>query len=93
METRDEDAGTTKEIESGADEGTAAAMAVLAEAPLEVVAELGRLVLRGAEVAGLGPGAVLTLGRVGASPVTLRVGADVGRRASSSTSRASSACV
>ena len=38
---------------------------------------MGRLRLRGAEVAGLGPGAVLTLGRVGASPVALRVGGEI----------------
>jgi flagellar motor switch/type III secretory pathway protein FliN len=62
-------------------EGTAAqavdATAVLAASPIEVVAELGRLVLRGEEIAGLGPGAVLTLGRLGASPVALRVGGEV----------------
>ena len=50
---------------------------MLAAAPIEVVAELGRVVLRGEEVAGLGPGAVLALGRVGASPVALRVGGEV----------------
>jgi type III secretion system YscQ/HrcQ family protein len=51
--------------------------AVLAAAPIEVVAELGRVVLRGDEVAGLGPGAVLAFGRVGASPVALRVGGEI----------------
>jgi flagellar motor switch protein FliM len=51
--------------------------AVLAAAPIEVVAEVGRVVLRGAEVAGLGPGAVLALGRAAAAPVTLRVGGEV----------------
>jgi flagellar motor switch/type III secretory pathway protein FliN len=51
--------------------------AVLAAAPIEVIAELGRLVLRGDELAGLGPGAVLTLGRLGASPVALRVGGEI----------------
>jgi len=51
--------------------------AALAAAPIEVVAELGRLTLRGEEVVGLGPGAVLTLGRSGAAPVVLRVGGEV----------------
>jgi type III secretion system YscQ/HrcQ family protein len=51
--------------------------AVLAEAPIEVVAELGRLVLRGEEIAGLGPGAVLALGRPGSAPVALRVGGEI----------------
>jgi flagellar motor switch protein FliM len=51
--------------------------AVLGAASLEVVAELGRIVMRGDEVAGLGPGAVLALGRFGASPVSLRVGGEV----------------
>jgi flagellar motor switch/type III secretory pathway protein FliN len=53
------------------------ATAVLAAAPIEVVAELGRIVLRGEEVAGLAPGAVLAFGRVGASPVALRVGGEI----------------
>ena len=62
-------------------DGTAAlavdTVAVLAAAPVEVVAEVGRLVLRGDELAGLGPGTVLTVGRMGASPVALRVGGEV----------------
>ena len=53
------------------------AAAVLAAAHIEVIAELGRLVLRGEEVAGLGPGSVLVLGRAGASPVALRVGDEI----------------
>lgn len=70
----------TMEKRSGNDETTMRTVdvaAVLAAAPLEVVAELGRVVLSGEEVAGLGPGAVLALGRVGASPVALRVGGEV----------------
>ena len=69
MERRDEgDGDETRTVD---------AAAVLAAAPIEVVAELGRLVLRGEEIAGLGPGAVLTLGRAGASPVALRVGDEI----------------
>jgi type III secretion system YscQ/HrcQ family protein len=52
--------------------GTTDATAVLAAAPIEVVAELGRITLRGDELLGLAPGAVLALpgGRGG---VALRV--------------------
>jgi type III secretion protein Q len=46
-------------------------------APLEVVAELGRLTMTGEEVVGLEPGAVLTLGRLGTAPVALRVGEEI----------------
>ena len=69
MERRDEGDGEKTRIVDAA--------AVLAAAPIEVVAELGRFVLRGEEIAGLGPGAVLTLGRAGASPVALRVGDEI----------------
>jgi type III secretion protein Q len=48
--------------------------AVLAAAPVEVVAEVGRVVLRGDEVLGLGPGVVLSLGGPRVDQVTLRVG-------------------
>jgi flagellar motor switch/type III secretory pathway protein FliN len=68
MDRQEGDGTATREID---------AAAVLAAAPIEVVAELGRVVLRGDELAGLGPGAVLTLGRVGASPVALRVGGEI----------------
>jgi flagellar motor switch/type III secretory pathway protein FliN len=61
----------------GPQDAKADATAVLAVAPIEVVAELGRFTLRGEEVVGLGPGAVLTFGRVGASLVALRVGGEV----------------
>jgi len=49
---------------------------VLSEAPIEVVAELGRISLRGEEVMGLAPGAVLALG-ARRDGVTLRVGGEV----------------
>jgi flagellar motor switch/type III secretory pathway protein FliN len=68
MEERSGDETTTRTVDVAA---------VLASAPIEVVAELGRVVLRGEEVAGLGPGSVLSLGRIGASPVSLRVGGEV----------------
>jgi type III secretion system YscQ/HrcQ family protein len=80
MQVRDGDGGAAATEEPGSiGEGTRRVdvAAVLAEAPIEVVAELGRLVLRGDEVAGLGPGSVLALGRVGASPVALRVGGEI----------------
>jgi flagellar motor switch/type III secretory pathway protein FliN len=54
-------------------EGTA----VLAAAPVEVIAEVGRLVLRGDEVLGLTTGAVLTLGGARSTLVALRVGGEV----------------
>jgi type III secretion system YscQ/HrcQ family protein len=47
---------------------------LLADVPVEIVAELGRVCLRGDEIAALAPGAVLRLGRVGSAPVALRVG-------------------
>jgi len=50
-----------------------ASTTVLAATPIEVVAELGRITLRGDEVLGLSPGAVLAVGaRV--RQVTVRVG-------------------
>lgn len=54
--------------------------AVLAEAPVEVVAELGRVTLRGDEVLGLAPGTVLSFpGGVPQAPPTvrLRVGGEI----------------
>ena len=44
--------------------------AALAAAPIEVVAELGRITLRGEELAGLAPGAVFTLGGRGTLVLT-----------------------
>jgi type III secretion protein Q len=66
-------------VDDSKDRGTAAveATALLAAAPIEVTAELGRLVLRGDEVLALGPGSVLTLGRQRRADVLLRVGDEV----------------
>jgi type III secretion system YscQ/HrcQ family protein len=55
-------------------EKTDPAAAALAAAPVEVVAELGRLTLRGDEVLGLAPGVVLGLRVDRASAVSLRIG-------------------
>ncbi len=54
-----------------ADQPTNAAL--LAAAPIEIVAEVGRIVLRGEEVLALGAGSVLSLGRAGTT-VDLVVG-------------------
>lgn len=64
---RDEDAGS--EVTARID-----VTAVLAAVPVEVVAEVGRIVLRGDEVLGLAPGVVLSLGGPRVAEVTLRVG-------------------
>src|SRR5262249_34688995 len=60
---------------SGSDSATDVT-AVLAAASIEVVAELGRVSLRGEEVLGLAPGAVLALG-ARRDRVSLRVGGEV----------------
>jgi type III secretion system YscQ/HrcQ family protein len=52
---------------------SAAVEVLLAEAPVEVVAELGRLTIRGDELVGLCRGSVLALGPRRAEVVTLRV--------------------
>jgi flagellar motor switch/type III secretory pathway protein FliN len=52
-------------------------MRALAAAPIEVVAEIGRVHLRGDEVLGLGPGAVITLAGVRGAVVSLRVGGEI----------------
>lgn len=52
------------------------ATTVLAAASIEVVAELGRVSLRGDELLGLAPGAVLAVG-LGRTGVSLRVGGEV----------------
>jgi type III secretion system YscQ/HrcQ family protein len=54
--------------------------AVLAAAPVEVVAELGRVALRGDEVLGLTSGSVLPLGPRRRDLVTLRVGGRIWAR-------------
>jgi type III secretion system YscQ/HrcQ family protein len=56
--------------------GTTDVTAVLAAAPIEVVAELGRITLRGDELLGLAPGAVLALPG-GRGSVALRVGGEL----------------
>ncbi len=56
---------------------TGSATTVLAAAPIEVVAELARVTLRGDEVLGLAPGAVLTVAATGRQPIVLRVGGEV----------------
>lgn len=50
-----------------------AAVAILAAAPVEVVAEIGRMTLRGDEVLGLAPGSVLSFGSRGL-PIVLTAG-------------------
>ncbi len=66
-----------KDVNMGADETTDSAAAALAAAPVEVVAELGRISLRGDEVLGLAPGVVLGLRVDRTSAVSLRVGGAV----------------
>lgn len=56
------------------DHPPASSIAVLASAPIEVVAEIGRIELRADELLGLAPGAVLAMGALGATAVDLRVG-------------------
>ncbi len=58
-------------------EKTEPAAATLAAAPIEVVAELGRITLRGDEILGLAPGVVLGLRVDHASAVSLRVGGEL----------------
>jgi type III secretion system YscQ/HrcQ family protein len=64
-----------KESEMAASEATGATVA-LAAAPIEVVAEVGRMRLRGDEVMGLVPGAVLTLPE-GRTRVSLRIAGEL----------------
>jgi len=47
---------------------------ILASAPVEIVAEIGRLTLRGDELAGLVAGGVLSLGPRRTDAIQLRVG-------------------
>jgi flagellar motor switch/type III secretory pathway protein FliN len=56
-----------------AEESPQPGAAVLAEAPVEVVAELGRISLRGDELLGLIRGSVLSIGPRRPEVVTLRV--------------------
>jgi type III secretion system YscQ/HrcQ family protein len=71
LETRDEAEHPT---EREARTQPADVAALLADMPVEIVAEVGRVSLRGDEVAALAPGSVLRLGRVVGAPVALRVG-------------------
>jgi type III secretion protein Q len=69
--------GADERVEEGAGTEETARIdvtALLAAAPVEVVAEVGRVVLRGDEALGLGRGSVLTLGGPRTAEVTLRVG-------------------
>ncbi|HSS37561.1 MAG TPA: FliM/FliN family flagellar motor switch protein [Polyangia bacterium] len=63
-----------KDVTMETDETIDSAAAALAAAPVEVVAELGRITLRGDEVLGLAPGVVLGLRVDRTSAVSLRVG-------------------
>ncbi|HVV16026.1 MAG TPA: FliM/FliN family flagellar motor switch protein [Polyangia bacterium] len=63
-----------KDVRMEADETIDSAAAALAAAPVEVVAELGRITLRGDEVLGLAAGVVLGLRVDRTSAVSLRVG-------------------
>jgi len=63
--------GTMSASDSNTDTTT-----VLAAATIEVVAEIGRIALRGDEVLGLVPGAVLAVGN-GRTGVSLRVGGEI----------------
>ena len=65
-----------EEIKMAAADSKTDATEVLASAPVEVVAELGRITMRGDELLGLGAGAVLALGR-GRQNVSLCVGGEV----------------
>ena len=65
-----------EEIKMAAADTKTDATEVLASAPVEVVAELGRITMRGDELLGLGAGAVLALGR-GRQNVSLCVGGEV----------------
>lgn len=56
---------------------TEKASSVLAAAPIEVVAELARVTLRGDEVLGLAPGVVLTVAADRRQAIVLRVGGEI----------------
>jgi type III secretion system YscQ/HrcQ family protein len=56
---------------------TQMATAALAAAPIEIVAELGRITLRGEEVLGLAPGVVLTVTADRSRAVLLRAGGEI----------------
>jgi type III secretion system YscQ/HrcQ family protein len=66
-----------EDVNMETDDTIDSAAAALAAAPVEVVAELGRITLRGDEVLGLAPGVVLGLRVDRTSAVSLRVGGAV----------------
>jgi len=67
---------TIEEGNMSVSESDTDATTVLAAASIEVVAELGRVTLRGDELLGLAPGAVLAVG-AGRTTISLRVGGEV----------------
>ena len=66
----------TQEGSMDATRPTELAMRALADAPIEVVAELARLTLRGDELLGLAPGAVLSMTLDRTRAITLRAGGE-----------------
>ncbi len=56
------------------DQSQTASLTMLAAAPIEVVAEIGRIMMRADEVIALRPGSILTLGSLRPNTVELRVG-------------------
>jgi len=69
--------GLLKEASMDVTGPTEMATAALADAPIEIVAELGRLTLRGEEVLGLAPGVVLTVTANRGRAVLLRAGGEL----------------
>ena len=75
--------GVVKEGKEGKEEAmdvtgpTQMATAALAAAPIEIVAELARITLRGEEVLGLAPGVVLTVTADRSRAVLLRAGGEI----------------
>ena len=69
--------GLIKEASMDVTGPTEMATAALAAAPIEIVAELGRLTLRGEEVLGLAPGVVLTVTADRSRAVLLRAGGEL----------------
>jgi type III secretion system YscQ/HrcQ family protein len=61
-------------MSTSAESRASRAEALLASAPVEIVAEIGRITLPAAEVLALGPGSVLPLGWIRPESVDLRVG-------------------
>jgi type III secretion system YscQ/HrcQ family protein len=68
---------TGEETDMAASSSVVDPASVLAAAPIEVTAEVGRITLRGEELLGLAPGVVLSFGGVRAPSVCLRVGGEI----------------